>query len=563
MLRFLSSLHIRLISLVLLAFIPSFVLTLYTASEDRRREIIGVHENTQRLARLIAFGEQQLVDGTRQLMAALAELPEVRDDDPILCSKLLSDLLKHYRRYSNFGVIQPNGYVFCSALPTPGPVNVAESSYFRVALETKEFAIGDYQVCPITGNHVINFGYPVLDEAGRAQAVVFASLDLDWLSCLEFEVERQLPPGTTFSKIDPDGVLIARSPDQEKWIGRPAPETFLLETVLRQGVGVTEASGPDGVTRIYAYVTVSSPLFAKKLYVILGIPQEAALAQVNVFFIRTLFILGIVGILSLAMAWFGGDAFILRRLNLLMNTARRLGADDTTVRTRESMTYGEDELSQLSRTFDQMADSLEQREAYLRHANRELSLAYDATMEGWVRLLDLRDKETEGHTQRVTEMTFQLARVMGISEAEIIHIRRGALLHDVGKIGIPDSILLKPDRLTDDEWQIMHRHPVLVYEMLSPIAYLRPALDIPYCHHEKWDGTGYPHGLRGEQIPLAARIFAVVDVWDALRIDRPYRKGWSEDKVLEYIREHAGKHFDPQVVEAFLRLIDKLHVLDR
>ncbi len=188
----------------------------------------------------------------------------------------------------------------------------------------------------------------------------------------------------------------------------------------------------------------------------------------------------------------------------------------------------------------------------LQRSNAELMQAYDATIEGWSRALDLRDKETEGHTQRVTEMALKLARAIGLSETELMHIRRGALLHDMGKMGVPDSILLKPDTLTDDEWIIMRRHPQLAYEMLSPIAFLKPALDIPYCHHEKWDGTGYPRSLKGEQIPLAARLFAIVDVWDALRSDRPYRASWSEEKVRQYIREQSGKHFDPMVVEVFL-----------
>jgi putative nucleotidyltransferase with HDIG domain len=185
----------------------------------------------------------------------------------------------------------------------------------------------------------------------------------------------------------------------------------------------------------------------------------------------------------------------------------------------------------------------------------ELVLAYDTTLEGWSAALDLRDKETEGHSQRVTEMTLQLARALDVNEDEMEHIRRGALLHDIGKLGVPDAVLLKPGKLTDDEWVIMRRHPKLAYELLSPIAFLRPALDIPYCHHEKWDGTGYPRQLHGDAIPLSARIFAVVDEWDALRSNRPYRPGWPEDQVRDYIREQAGKHFDPRVADAFLALM--------
>ncbi|NMC79977.1 MAG: GAF domain-containing protein [Chloroflexi bacterium] len=191
----------------------------------------------------------------------------------------------------------------------------------------------------------------------------------------------------------------------------------------------------------------------------------------------------------------------------------------------------------------------------LQRSNADLSLAYDATIQGWSDALDLRDKETEGHTQRVTEMTLKLAAMMGIGEKEMVHLRRGALLHDIGKMGIPDSILLKPGPLTDEEWVIMRKHPVFAHDLISPIVYLRPALDIPFCHHEKWDGTGYPRGLQGELIPLAARIFAVVDVWDALTSDRPYRNAWSKEKTLAHIQEQKDSHFDPKVVDAFMKLI--------
>lgn len=193
----------------------------------------------------------------------------------------------------------------------------------------------------------------------------------------------------------------------------------------------------------------------------------------------------------------------------------------------------------------------------LQRSNIELSLAYEATIEGWSRALDLRDKETEGHTQRVTELTTRMAQRMGINERDLVHIRRGALLHDIGKMGIPDRILLKPDKLSDEEWILMHRHPAFAYEMLKPIKYLQPALDIPYCHHEKWDGSGYPRGLSGEQIPLASRIFAVIDVYDALTSDRPYRPAWSKEKTVQYIQEQAGKHFDPKIVEMFLHMMEE------
>jgi PAS domain S-box-containing protein/putative nucleotidyltransferase with HDIG domain len=191
----------------------------------------------------------------------------------------------------------------------------------------------------------------------------------------------------------------------------------------------------------------------------------------------------------------------------------------------------------------------------LQRSNTELTMAYDSTLEGWSRALDLRDKETEGHTQRVTNLTETLAKAMGITLDEMINLRWGALLHDIGKMGIPDSILLKPGPLTADEWVIMKKHPVYAFELLSPIQYLRPALDIPYCHHEKWDGTGYPRGLKGREIPMAARIFAVVDVWDAMTSNRPYRGALPRETVLEHIKSLRGVHFDPEVTDTFLTLM--------
>ena len=191
----------------------------------------------------------------------------------------------------------------------------------------------------------------------------------------------------------------------------------------------------------------------------------------------------------------------------------------------------------------------------LQGSNAELMMAYDETIEGWSHAMDLRDEETEGHSQRVTALTIRLANSLGIAPEDFVNIRRGALLHDIGKIGVPDSILRKPGPLDEDEWRVMRRHPQLAHDMLASIVYLRKAIDIPYCHHEKFDGTGYPQGLKGEEIPLVARVFAVVDVWDALTSDRPYRKAWTREEALDYIREQNGKHFDPEVVNAFLQMI--------
>jgi len=182
----------------------------------------------------------------------------------------------------------------------------------------------------------------------------------------------------------------------------------------------------------------------------------------------------------------------------------------------------------------------------LERSNVELQRAYDRTIAGWANALDLKDEDTAGHSKRVTVM----------SADELVHVQRGALLHDIGKMGIPDSILLKRGPLTEEEFEVMKRHPVYAYELLGPIEFLRPALDIPYAHHERWDGTGYPRGLKGEEIPLAARVFAIVDVYDALTSDRPYRRAWTREEALEHIRKGVGTHFDPRVAEAFFEMIE-------
>jgi putative nucleotidyltransferase with HDIG domain len=187
----------------------------------------------------------------------------------------------------------------------------------------------------------------------------------------------------------------------------------------------------------------------------------------------------------------------------------------------------------------------------------DLSRAYDTTLEGWSRVLDMRDHVTEEHTLRVADLTVALASRMGIPDADLGHIRRGALIHDIGKMGIPDAILQKPDVLSDTEQKIMQTHPEKARQILSQIDYLAPAMDIPYCHHERWDGTGYPRKLIGEEIPLAARIFAVIDVFDALTSDRPYRKAWKKEEALSYIKNQSGKHFYPEVVKAFLEMVEE------
>ncbi|MBM3126437.1 MAG: HD domain-containing protein [Chloroflexi bacterium] len=211
-------------------------------------------------------------------------------------------------------------------------------------------------------------------------------------------------------------------------------------------------------------------------------------------------------------------------------------------------------LKQLENELRKLNTELEDR---VRARTWELADAYDTTLEGWARTLELRDKETEGHSRRVTDTTLKIAMAMGIKDDYLEQIRRGAILHDIGKMGIPDGILHKPGTLTDEERDIIRKHPQIAYDLLSPVPFLKKALEIPYCHHERWDGMGYPQGLKEHAIPMSARIFAIADVWDAISSDRPYNKAWSREKAVEYFIKEAGRHFDPRVVNVFLDLVEK------
>jgi putative nucleotidyltransferase with HDIG domain len=226
----------------------------------------------------------------------------------------------------------------------------------------------------------------------------------------------------------------------------------------------------------------------------------------------------------------------------LEQAAFRVADGDLSVQVKPT---ARDEVALLTQRFNAMVSSLHR-------SKMDLVTAYDTTLEGWAKVLELRNLEIEGHSQRVTDLTLRLARAMGIDGDDLDHIRRGALLHDIGKMAIPDRILLKAGPLTDEEWEIMHRHPIYAVEMLHAVPFLRPALDIPRYHHERWDGSGYPQGLKGEEIPLAGRIFAVVDVWDALCSDRPYRSAMPPEEACKIIQQESGAHFDPRIVEVFL-----------
>ena len=393
----LTSIRSRLLLLALLAVVPALGLTLYAGLEQRRMAGVQVQQEALRLARLASSDHERLIGGaSRQLLIALAHLPAVRKHDAPACSALFAALLKQYRIYANLGAIEPDGDVFCSGLPLSRPTNLADRSYFRRAMETRDFAVGDFQIGRITGEATINFGYPVLGDTGQVQAVVFAAVEHNWLNWLA--AEARLPQGSEMVVIDRNGIILARHPDPEKWVGRSASEMPIAKTVLARGEGVVEAPDMDGISRLYGFTPCASTPHGPGMYVWIGIPGSVAYAEANRILARSLIGLGFAGALAIAAAWVIGDLFILRRVRALVHGTERLKAGDLTSRVEVT---GRDELSGLATSFNDMVDGLQaaytQLTAHakaLERRERELSLLreIDQKMLAGVPLPDLLSK---------------------------------------------------------------------------------------------------------------------------------------------------------------------------
>ncbi len=351
----LAGLQTRLVLLVLFAVTPALALALYSDFEERQLRRAQVQEEALRLARLLSADHERLIEAARQLLTALARLPIVRGGDHTACAALFADLLTQYPSYANLGVIDPRGTIICSGLP--GGVRYAgDRVYFRQALETRSFAIGEYQIGRITRKATINFGYPVLDNTGRVRAVVFSALDLAWLGQLAAQAE--LPPGSMLTVIDRNGTVLAHYPDPARRLGQPMPESSVARAILaRRGHGIAEAPGVDGIPRLFAFAPFGHAAPREDAYVSVGVPRAVAFAHADRMLARNLIGLGIVSALALVAAWVGGRLFIVRRVRALLEATRRLSAGDLGART--GLPHGSGELGQLARAFDRMAESLQ------------------------------------------------------------------------------------------------------------------------------------------------------------------------------------------------------------
>ena len=304
----LASLRVRFVLLVLLALLPALGLLLYTASVQRDLAIAEAQEDARRLAGLAAADQARLVEGARQLLVILASLPELRGDAGV-CGAFLADLLAEFPAYANLGVIAPDGNLTCSAVPPAGPTNLADRAYYQRAVETGGFAVGEYQIGRVTGKATLNCGYPVLDDAGRLQAVVYAALDLDWLN--RFASEARLPPGAVLTVLDRQGTILVRSPDPARSVGLSVAGTPVVETILAQGTGMTEAPGEDGRPYLYAFAPLG-PGAAGEAFLSIAIPRDQAVAPAERAFNESLTRLGLVAVLVLVATWVGGDLLVQR-----------------------------------------------------------------------------------------------------------------------------------------------------------------------------------------------------------------------------------------------------------
>ena len=356
--------------LVLVAVIPALGAIAYTASEQKKIAVAEIQRNVLRLVEFSTHEEEQVLQGTRQILIVLANYARKADKNPSDCNAFCADILKQFKRYANIGVVKPSGDVFCSAIPLQEPTNAADRSWFQRAVASGDFAFGDYQVGRITGKPVLVLAYPFRFAAGEPAAVVFAALDLEWLNRYILKVESQLPDGFTITQIDANGVVMARRPDAEDWLGRFMFEQSFLREILSQSTGVIEAPGDHKLPFIYAFAQLHSSLIKQPLYMVLGIPRRSAFADANRILRRNLTLLGIVALVAILAAWYGGDLFIMRQVKAMAKASRRLAAGEMSART--GLKYGDGELGQLAKNFDEMAIALEQRQAERELAEMEL-----------------------------------------------------------------------------------------------------------------------------------------------------------------------------------------------
>ncbi|HEX2229533.1 MAG TPA: cache domain-containing protein, partial [Candidatus Binatia bacterium] len=404
------SLRVRLIQLVLLALLPASVLIIYGAREQRRNAAAVAEAEALRLARILAASHQRLVDSTRHFLVALARIPEIRKGEPAACTALLSDLIEQYPPYSNLAVAGVSGKIFCQARPSGQITNISDRGYFQRALKEQSFSIGEYQIGRITGRAGLNFGYPVLSKSGTVSGIVYAAIDLAWLENIVSAAE--LPEGSTLTIFDRHGTVLARHPESEKWVGKPAGDSLIFRTVLARSEGVTDAPGLDEIKRLYGFTSFGASPSTRDIYLTVGIPADVALAAANWTLQRNLAALLGASVLALVAAWYAGAALILRPLKVLLDATAKVA--DGKLSTRTGLPHGEDEMGRLAAAFDKMAESLEREKA-------DAEIAALRTSKSLQRIKALHEIDT------AISSTLDLRAILGVLFDKIDSVLPGAI----------------------------------------------------------------------------------------------------------------------------------------
>ncbi|MDR7446029.1 MAG: HD-GYP domain-containing protein [Armatimonadota bacterium] len=532
----------RLVAVTLLAVVPVALSLGYTYRRERARQLVLVEDRARRSAELLAADTARLLEDVRRELVRLSLVAAVRDGEPEGCNQRLTRTVADGHLFAGILRVDRRGRPVCASHPMAA-MGWARQPTSRALARTARFSVGAL----VEGGNTLGLAVavPVPDARYRTTlGTLLAAVHPDRLQGLVRG--RPAVVGETWAVLDPRGRVLAAWPEGAAVPGRPWA-VWDWRDGTSDGVALAGWTSASAFRRTRGHAVAHVAVADGAVVAVWAVSEDVAFADLRAAARNSWLALGFAAVCAAVVVWAASRWLVLRPVEALVRAAERVRSGDLGART--GLAYDGTELGSLASAFDEMVEALRAREA-------ELAAAYDTTLEGWSRALDLRDRETRGHTLRVAALAVELARAMGVPEDQVVHVRRGALLHDIGKMAIPDEILHKPGPLTAEEMAVMRRHPQYAYELLWPIRYLRPALDIPYCHHERWDGSGYPRGLRGEEIPLAARIFAVVDVWDALSNPRPYRPAWPQDKARAYLQEQAGRQFDPEVVAAFLRLLD-------
>jgi PAS domain S-box-containing protein len=488
----LSSLRLRLILLVLLAVIPALGLILHTANAQRQSAARNAQESLLRLTKSTAASQRQTIEGARQLLIALSQVPAIHELDTAACNQLLANLLEQYGSYAGFVAADTTGRLVCSAPATTQPISVADRAYFRLALATRNFAIGEYQVERITGKSTLNFGYPILDESGNVRAIVSAALDLAWMDRLAAEAE--LPEGSIVTVTDRNGTILVRYPDSQDWVGKSVPNAPITQTILAQREGTTEAVSLDGVEQLYAFTTLgngSHGSFDQDVHIRIGVPRNVAFAEANQLLVQNLVGLGCVTVLALTAAWIGGDIFLTRKVRSLVQTAQKLQSGDLSARTDLADDAGE--LGHLARAFDEMAAAIAAREQAIASLNQDLQTLFEVIPIG---VLITQDPEF-----RQVKANPSFAKMLGLVPDDNVS-------YTPANAPPPSYKILQDGReLTPNEFPLR-------YAALHNVEIKGTEVDIVRADGSRFSLFGYAKPLLDEQGQVRGSVAAFLDISD-------------------------------------------------